>query len=58
MKLMKVGKIFLLLLLAGCGSEPEDEVDLDQMVLAEEERAEAILAGEPIASPQESLIEE
>lgn len=52
-------KIFLvLLLLAGCNKEPEDEVDLDLMVLSEEELGLKALEGDPILSPQEMLIKE
>jgi len=49
---------FLLLFSFGCNKEEDESINLDEMVKAEEELAEEILAGEPIESTQEILIKE
>ncbi len=48
--------LFVALILASCGNEPDEElIDLDQMVLAEDEYVTDHLEGDPLFSPQEVL---
>jgi hypothetical protein len=61
MRFMKSKKkiyLFIFLLAASCNNEPQDEVDLDQMVFSEEENQLKALERDPTSSPQEILIKE
>lgn len=58
--IMKCENIFLisLLFLAGCQKPDEEErIDLDRMVRVQEDR-DAHIAGEPLDTPEEQLIQE
>ena len=60
MKNMKYLNFFLLCLIltAGCQKQEEEMIDLDQMALVEDETDTGYLAGDPLETPQETLIKE